>query len=76
MQNLVRWSVSNNLCVRCVGYRHSWSPIFSQGNDVLVFIVNLTQVKSMPDPMCLQPGNYTGVTGSGTSELKTIELKE
>lgn len=76
VQNLVRWSACNNLRIRCAGYRHSWSPIFSQGNNVLVSFVDLTQVTSMPDPMSLQPGDFTGMVGPGISELKTIELKE
>ncbi|KAK8012820.1 hypothetical protein PG991_010195 [Apiospora marii] len=76
VQNLVRWCASNNLRIRCAGYRHSWSPIFSQGNDVLVSFVNLTQVTSLPDAMSIQPGTFTGMVGPNISELKTIELKE
>ncbi|KAK8066224.1 hypothetical protein PG997_012971 [Apiospora hydei] len=76
VQNLVRWAASNNLLVRCAGYRHSWSPIFSQDNNVLVSFVGLTQVTSMPDPMSLEPGDFTGAMVPGMSEFKTIELKE
>ncbi|KAK7966852.1 uncharacterized protein PG986_001129 [Apiospora aurea] len=76
VQNLVRWAASNNLRVRCAGYRHSWSPIFSQDNNVLVSFVGLTQVTSMPDPMSLEPGDFTGAMVPGMSEFKTIELKE
>ncbi|KAK8038297.1 hypothetical protein PG994_015064 [Apiospora phragmitis] len=76
VQNLVRWCAPNNLHVRCAGYRHSWSPIFSQDNEVLVSFVDLTQVTSLPDPMSIQPGNFTGMVGPDISELKTIEFKE
>ncbi|KAK8034257.1 hypothetical protein PG993_009252 [Apiospora rasikravindrae] len=76
VQNLVRWAASNNRRVRCAGYRHSWSPIFSQDNNILVSFVELTQVTSIPDAMSLQPGDFTGAMVPGLSEFKTIELKE
>ncbi|GME42994.1 putative FAD-binding type 2 protein [Neofusicoccum parvum] len=71
VQNLVRYATANNLRVRCGGYRHSWSPIFSQANEILVSFVNLEQVTTLPDPMSLEPGDYTG---EGVPDLKTIEL--
>ncbi|KAH9903848.1 hypothetical protein F4778DRAFT_781225 [Xylariomycetidae sp. FL2044] len=73
VQNLVRYAVANNLRVRCAGYRHSWSSVFSQENEILVSFVNLDQVTTLPDPMSIIPGDYAG---TGVAELKTIELKE
>ncbi|KAI0751748.1 hypothetical protein C8Q80DRAFT_1098607 [Daedaleopsis nitida] len=71
VQNLVRYAVANKLRVRCAGYRHSWSPIFSQEDNILVSFVNLEQVTKLPNPMSLLPGDFVG-----DGELRTIELKE
>ncbi|KAK7954106.1 hypothetical protein PG996_014992 [Apiospora saccharicola] len=71
VQNVVRWCASNSLRIRCAGYRHSWSKIFSQDNEVLVSFADLNEVSSMPNPMSLEPGDSTKI-----SELKTIELQE
>jgi hypothetical protein len=73
VQNIVRFALSKNYRVRCAGYRHSWSSIFSQDNEVLISFVNLKTVTTLPDPMALIPGKYNPATAP---ELKTIELKE
>ncbi|KAJ7203893.1 hypothetical protein GGX14DRAFT_648169 [Mycena pura] len=73
IQNLVRYASAHNLRVRCSGFRHSWSPIFSQSSEILISFVDLTEVTTLPDPMSLLPGDYTG---TNVPELKTIELKE
>jgi hypothetical protein len=59
--------------VRCAGYRHSWSPIFSQDNELFISFVNLNTVNTLPDPTSLIPGEYDPTT---VPDLKTIELKE
>ncbi|KAJ6566778.1 hypothetical protein B0H19DRAFT_713862 [Mycena capillaripes] len=73
VQNIVRFASTHNLRVRCGGFRHSWSPIFSQSSEILLSFVNLAEVTTLPDPMSLLPGDYTG---TGVPDLKTIELKE
>ncbi|KAJ7195663.1 hypothetical protein GGX14DRAFT_527054 [Mycena pura] len=73
IQNLVRHASAHNLRVRCSGFRHSWSPIFSQTSEILISFVNLAEVTTLPDPMSLIPGEYTGID---VPELKTIDLKE
>ncbi|KAJ7883079.1 hypothetical protein B0H13DRAFT_2278230 [Mycena leptocephala] len=73
IQNLVRYASANNLRVRCSGFRHSWSPIFSQSSEILISFVNLAEVTTLPDPLSLIPGPYTG---TGVPDLKTIELME
>ncbi|KAH7337903.1 hypothetical protein BKA66DRAFT_479830 [Pyrenochaeta sp. MPI-SDFR-AT-0127] len=73
VQNIVRFALSKNYRVRCAGYRHSWSSIFSQDNEVCISFVNLKTVTTLPDPMTLIPGKYNPAT---VPELKTIELKE
>ncbi|KAJ7847979.1 hypothetical protein B0H13DRAFT_2285449 [Mycena leptocephala] len=73
IQNLVRYASANTLRVRCSGFRHSWSPIFSQSSEILISFVNLAEVTTLPDPLSLIPGPYTG---TGVPDLKTIELME
>ncbi|KAJ7037125.1 hypothetical protein C8F04DRAFT_999443 [Mycena alexandri] len=71
IQNLVRYASENNMRVRCSGFRHSWSPIFSQKSEILISFVNLAEVTTLRDPRSLIPGPYPGVP-----DLKTIELME
>lgn len=73
VQNIVQFALKNNYRVRCAGYRHSWSPIFSQDNEIFISFVNLRTVTTLPDPMSLIPGDYNPAT---VPELKTIELQE
>ncbi|KAJ7349093.1 hypothetical protein DFH08DRAFT_778012 [Mycena albidolilacea] len=73
IQNLVRYASANNIRVRCSGFRHSWSPIFSQTSEILISFVNLAEVTTLPDPLSLIPGPYPG---TGVPDLKTIELME
>ncbi|KAL9108479.1 MAG: hypothetical protein Q9227_006694 [Pyrenula ochraceoflavens] len=72
IQNLVKYAAEQDLRVRCAGFRHSWSSIFSQDNHIFVSFVNLEEVTTLPDPMSLIPGEYTT---EHVPELKTIELK-
>lgn len=71
VQNLVRYAAANGLRVRCAGYRHSWSSIFSSDDAILVSFVDIEQVTTLPDPMSLAHRD-----GTGGGELKTIELQE
>ncbi|KAJ7467680.1 hypothetical protein FB451DRAFT_395584 [Mycena latifolia] len=73
VQNIVRYASAHNLRVRCSGFRHSWSPIFSQPSQILISFVNLAEVTMLPDPLSLIPGAYPG---TGVPDLKTIELME
>jgi FAD binding domain len=72
VQNLVRYAASQHLRVRCGGYRHSWSDIFGQTNEIFISFVNLAQVTITPDPLSIQPEYLMPVV----LEFKTIELKE
>lgn len=73
IQNVVHFALRNNYRVRCAGYRHSWSSIFSQDNEIFISFVNLHTVTTLPDPMSIIPGEYNPEM---VPELKTIELKE
>ncbi|KAF2478349.1 uncharacterized protein BDR25DRAFT_330802 [Lindgomyces ingoldianus] len=73
VQNIVQFALNNKYRVRCAGYRHSWSSVFSQDNEIFLSFVNIHTVTTLPDPMSLIPGEYDPST---VPELKTIELKE
>ncbi|KAF2842030.1 hypothetical protein M501DRAFT_927792 [Patellaria atrata CBS 101060] len=73
VQNIVLFAQESDLRVRCGGYRHSWANIFGETGEIFISFVGLEQVTTLPDPMSIQPGNYTG---QGVPDLKTIELKE
>jgi hypothetical protein len=68
---VVLYAIQKNLRVRCAGYRHSWAPIFGEGGEVLISFVNLEQVTTVPDPVTIVGGNFTG---QGGANLKSVEL--
>lgn len=70
LQNLVRYAIENKKRVRCAGYRHSWSPVFADDNEILVSMINLKQATELPDPHVILPNAASNLT----NELKTIEL--
>lgn len=69
LQNLVKWAKQEGYRVRCAGYRHSWSPIFSGDKQVLVSLLNLEQVTRLPDPMSIKTEEI-----DPDNELKSIQL--
>ncbi|KAF2711582.1 hypothetical protein K504DRAFT_532151 [Pleomassaria siparia CBS 279.74] len=73
VQNIILFALKNGYRVRCAGYRHSWSPIFSQNNEIIISFVNLHTVTTLPDPMSIVAGEYDPKT---VPELKTIQLGE
>ncbi|KAF2001355.1 FAD-binding domain-containing protein [Amniculicola lignicola CBS 123094] len=73
VQSIVEFAKRKNYRVRCAGYRHSWSSIFAQTNEVFISFVNLHTVTTLPDPMSIVSGEYDA---SKVPELKTIELRE
>lgn len=71
LQNVVQYAMDKDLRIRCAGYRHSWSSIFSEDGAILVSFVNLRTVTQTPDPMSLDINDPdTGL------ELHSIEIKE
>jgi hypothetical protein len=69
LQNLVKYAKEHKFRVRCGGYRHSWSPSFSQDNQILVSLLNLEEVTTIPDPLSIETEHI-----DPQNELKTIEL--
>ena len=57
--------------VRASGYRHSWSPIFSENREILVSMLDLKIATAVPDPSSLLPN----AVHEG-NDLKTIEVRE
>jgi FAD/FMN-containing dehydrogenase len=71
VQNVVLYAIERNLRVRCAGYRHSWAPIFGEGGELLISFVNLEQVTTVPDPVTIMGGEFSG---QGKADLKSVEL--
>ena len=69
--NLVNWVKTHHpeLRIRCAGYRHSWAPIFSEDNQILVSMLNLQQATQLPDPSVILPTSKDDVY----NEFKVIE---
>ncbi len=71
LQNLVKWAKSQELRVRCSGYRHSWASTFSQDRQVLISLLGIEEVTKLPDVMSIsEEGNPEA------GELKSIEVIE
>lgn len=71
IQNLVRYAKANKLRVRCAGYRHSWTSIFSQDGEILISLLNLHQVNTLPDPVSILPVEDPD---KARPELRSIQL--
>jgi len=71
VQNVVLYAIKKNLRVRCAGYRHSWAPVFGEGGEILISFVNLEEVTTVPDPITIAGGKFTG---QGVTNLMSVEL--
>ena len=69
LQNLVKYAKEHKLRVRVGGYRHSWSPIFSQNAEILISLLNLKEVTTLPDPLSIG-ADYI----DPQNELKVIQM--
>ncbi|KUJ24026.1 uncharacterized protein LY89DRAFT_572706 [Mollisia scopiformis] len=81
LTNLVKYASANGFRVRCAGYRHSWSTIFSADKQILISLLNLEEVTKIPDPMSIEPEKGLVSTMDGGekiegNEFMTIELVE
>lgn len=70
VQNLVKYAKLTKKRIRCAGYRHSWSPIFSEDGEILVEMLDLKTATQVPDPSDLLPTPAS----NKTNELKSIDL--
>lgn len=71
LQNLVKFTKEKGLRVRCAGYRHSWSPIFSADNQILVSLLDLDEVNTIPDSLAIGPDAVPN-----GNELMSIDILE
>lgn len=71
LQNLVKYAKENKLRVRCSGFRHSWSSIFSADNEILVSLLDLKEVTRIPNPLAIGPD-----AKPNGNELMSIDILE
>ena len=68
IQGIVQYAKANGKRVRASGYRHTWSPLYSETNEILVSMLDLAIATAVPDPSSLLPNAiHKG------NELKVIE---
>jgi hypothetical protein len=72
LQNLVRWAKANNKRIRAAGYRHSWTPLFSEDDEILVSMLDVKVAEAVPDPMSILPDDPSILS----NEFKVIELAD
>ncbi len=51
--NLVKWAAANQKSVRVSGYRHTWTDLYSDTDQVLISLLPLDDVECLPAP---EPG--------------------
>ncbi|KAE8447628.1 hypothetical protein EG329_010599 [Mollisiaceae sp. DMI_Dod_QoI] len=81
LSNLVKFASAQGFRIRCAGYRHSWSSIFSADKQILVSLLNLEEVTKIPDAMSIEPEVGIQATSTGGevvkgNEFMSIELVE
>jgi len=72
LENLVKYAKKNGLRVRCSGYRHTWAPLFSADNEILVSLLNIQQATQVPDASTLFPSPEP----NALNELKSIQIDD
>lgn len=50
VQNCVRWAKKNGKRVRAAGYRHTWSDLYCEKNDVLISMLPKNVAEQLPTP--------------------------
>ena len=72
LENLVKYAKKNGLRVRCSGYRHTWAPLFSADNEILVSLLNIQKATQVPDASTLFPPPQS----NALNELKSIQIDD
>eukprot|EP00040_Diaphanoeca_grandis_P010113 m.51793 g.51793 ORF g.51793 m.51793 type:complete len:587 (+) comp21501_c0_seq1:293-2053(+) len=65
IQDIVKQAKANNKTVRCGGYRHSWSPVFSEDDEYFISMLPPDLVANLPSKEIKRDPN---------NELMSIEL--
>jgi FAD/FMN-containing dehydrogenase len=72
LQNLVLWAKANNKRIRAAGYRHSWTALFSEDDEILVSMLDVAVAESVPDPSSLLPEDPS----IKSNDFKVIQLDD
>ncbi|OTA94448.1 hypothetical protein M434DRAFT_394714 [Hypoxylon sp. CO27-5] len=70
IQQIIKYAKARKLKVRASGYRHSWSPIFSEDGQIVISTLGLYQSTVLPNLESL-PGSQFFVRGT---ELNSIDF--
>lgn len=70
LENLVKWAKEQGKRVRAAGYRHSWTSIFSEDDEIFVSMLDLKTANAVPDPSSILPDN----PATASNEFKVITL--
>ncbi|KAI1409151.1 hypothetical protein F5Y13DRAFT_203799 [Hypoxylon sp. FL1857] len=70
IQQIVKYGKNRGLKVRASGYRHSWSPVFSEDGQIVISTLGLYQSTVLPNLESL-PGSQFFVHGT---ELNSIDF--
>ncbi|KXS94449.1 hypothetical protein AC578_5189 [Pseudocercospora eumusae] len=68
IQKIVRFAKKSRLAVRCAGYRHSWSPIFSRKGEILISLLPIDTATELPNIAALP------LPDGRPNDLESIEL--
>ncbi|KAF1988851.1 hypothetical protein K402DRAFT_452593 [Aulographum hederae CBS 113979] len=79
IQNIVQFAIQKNLRVRCGGFRHSWSDISAEENQILISFVDVhisTDIQGVQpfDTVLGEHGPDPYSVGANVPELKTINI--
>ncbi|KAI5776549.1 hypothetical protein EDC01DRAFT_720032 [Geopyxis carbonaria] len=72
LENLVAYAKANNKRVRAAGYRHTWTPLFSEDNEIFVSMLDLKTANAVPDPSSILPDDPS----TASNEFKVIQLAD
>lgn len=72
LQNLIQWARDNGKRVRAAGHRHSWTPLFSEDDEVLISMLDLKTATNVPDSGSILPDKASNLS----NEFKTIQVQE
>ncbi|KAF3765100.1 hypothetical protein M406DRAFT_259082, partial [Cryphonectria parasitica EP155] len=72
IQQIVKYAKSQDMGVRCAGFRHSWAPIFGRKGQITISLLPLHEVTKLPNFTALSKA----LPEAKPTELETIEVVE
>lgn len=70
LEQVVSWAKANGKRVRAAGYRHTWTNLFSENDEVFVSMLDLKTANTVPDPSSILPNSPS----NANNEFKQIEM--